>query len=108
VYPEMADLGRASVVPRAGGALVGGHAQAAGLHRSLGLVAEVLSADPGAVREHAAQGQDPVRFALSVDEPRALDGGLRQAADQARGAAADPEGERGPAAEAVRDEFSYQ
>src|SRR5262249_24914272 len=58
----------------------------------------VLPADPRAVRQHAAQGQDPVRLRLSRHGAGALDGGLRQAAHQAGGAAADTEGERGEAA----------
>src|SRR4029077_12409358 len=66
--------------------------------RSLGLVAEVLSAAAGAVREHAAEGEDPFRLRLSADHAGALDGRVRQAADQARGAAAHPQAERRAAA----------
>ena len=69
-FPRHADHPRASVVPLAGGGAVGRDAQAAGLHRPLRLVAEVLPADPGAVREHAAQGQDPVRLRLPGDHAR--------------------------------------
>ncbi len=63
-FPDMPIILAHPVVPLAGGGAVGGDAQAEGLHRPLGLVAEVLPADPGAVREHAAQGQDPVRLGL--------------------------------------------
>ena len=42
-------------------ALVGGDPQAEGLHRPLRLVAEVLPAEAGAVRQHAAEGQGAVR-----------------------------------------------
>src|SRR5262249_39486544 len=69
-------------------------------YRPLGLVAEIFPADPGAIRELAAQGEDPLRLRLSGHVAGALDGRLRQAADQARGAAADPQGKRRPAAEA--------
>jgi predicted TIM-barrel fold metal-dependent hydrolase len=44
-------------------------AQAAGLHRSVRLVAEVLFADAGAVRQLAAQAQSAVRIRLSVLTP---------------------------------------
>src|SRR5207248_2380537 len=91
---------RPSFVSLAGRGAVRGHAQAAGVHRPLGLVAEVLPADPGPVREYPAEKQNPVRLRLSGDRPRALDGGVRQAADQARGAAADPQGKCGAAIEA--------
>ena len=54
-FSDDADRPRASVVAVAGRGAVDRAAQAAGLHRSLGLVAEVLSAAARAVREHAAQ-----------------------------------------------------
>ena len=54
--PDHADRPRPPVVPVAGRGALRRDPQAAGLHRSLGLVAEVLSAAARAVREHAAQG----------------------------------------------------
>ena len=59
-FPEHADHPGASVVPVAGRSDLGLPAQADGLHRSVRLVAEVLLADAGPVREHAAQ--DKVLF----------------------------------------------
>ncbi len=69
-FPDMPIILAHPSFPVAGGGAVGGDAQAAGLHRPLGLVAEVLPADPRAVRQHAAQGQDPVRLRLPGDGAR--------------------------------------
>ena len=67
-----------------------------GLHRPVGMVAEVLPAQSDPVCEHVASRQGPLRLRLPGDHPRPLDGRLREAAHQRRGAAADPEGERRP------------
>ena len=77
-------------------------AQAAGLHRPLGLVAEVLPAATRPPRQHAAARARAVRHRLPVHHARPLAGRLRQARHQAGGATADPEGERHAAARARR------
>jgi hypothetical protein len=66
------------VVPVAGRSDLGLLAQAAGLYRSVGLVAQVLFADAGAVRKHAAQTQGSVRIRLSLDHSGSMAGGLRE------------------------------
>ena len=63
-FPGYADHHGASVVPVAGRGDLDLPPQAAGLHRSVWLVAEVLLADAGAVREHAAQAEGDVRLGL--------------------------------------------
>ena len=65
-----ADHPGAPVVPLAGRGDLDLPAQADGLHRPLGLVAEVLLADARAVREHAAQAQGAVRLGLSAASRR--------------------------------------
>ena len=64
------------------------------LHRSVRVVAEVLLADAGAVREHAAQAQGAVRVGLPVDHAGSLAGGLREDRHQGRSPAVDPQRER--------------
>ena len=96
--PRHADHPRAPLLPLAGRGARGGHAQAAGLHRLVRLVAEVLPAAARAVRQHPAAGQGAVRLGLPAADPGPLAGRLRQAADQGRGPPEDPQGERGPAA----------
>ena len=54
------------------------------------------------LHQHPAQGQDAVRLRLPADHARPLAGGLREARDPRRGAAARAEGERGAPAEAHR------
>src|SRR4029079_13769739 len=76
--------------------------QAERLDRSLGLVAEVLPAATRALRQQPAQGQGAVRDRLPRPDARALAARFRHAADQGRGAPADPQAERGPAAQAGR------
>src|SRR6185503_9936509 len=105
------DHPRASVVPLAGRGALGGRRYPTEQHRLFRLVAEVISADPGPVRQHAAQGQDPLRLGLPGAPPREMGRGVRQAADQARSAAEDHERERGAAFAAlslmpVRQEIS--
>ena len=95
-FPGLHDRAGPSVVPLAGRGAGGGHPQAAGLHRPVRLVAEVLPAAARAVRQHPAAGQGPVRLRLPADHPRPLAGRLRRAADQARGAAEDPQGATPP------------
>ena len=63
-----------------------------------GLVAEVLPAAARPLREHPAARPRPLRLRLPDDHPRSLADGLRAGRVQGRGAAADPEGERGAAA----------
>ena len=96
--PRHADHPRPPVVPVAGRGARRRHPQAAGVHRPVGLVAEVLPAQPRPVREHVAAGQGPVRLRLPADHARPLVARLRHARDQARGEAEDPEDQRGPAA----------
>ena len=86
-----ADHPGASVVPVAGRSDLDLPAQADGLHRSVRLVAEVLLADAGAVREHAAQAQGAVRIGLPADHAGSVAGRLREDGDPRRGAAAHPE-----------------
>ena len=67
------------------------------LHRPVRLVAEVLPAAAGAVRQHAAQGQGAVRLRLPAAHARPLARRLRRSSTiKRRGAAADPQGERRP------------
>ena len=75
-------------------------AQAAGLHRPLRMVAEVLPAAARPPREHAAARARAVRQRLPVHHSRPLARRLRGPGHQARGAAADPEAERHPPARA--------
>ncbi len=70
------------------------------LHRFVRLVAQVFRAEARAVRELSVERQSLVRQRQPGDRSRALACRVRQAADQARGAAADPQGERGEAARA--------
>ena len=102
--PDAQDRARAPVVPVAGRGARGRRAQAAGLHRPVRLVAEVLPAAAGPARQHAAARARAVRHRLPVDHPRPLAGRLREARHQAGGAAADPEGERHAPARAGRSE----
>ena len=73
-------------------------AQAAGLHRPVGLVAEVLPGAARALRQHAAR--DKVLFGsdFPMITPDRWLADFEQARLQGRGAAADPEGERDPPA----------
>ena len=68
--PRHADHHGAPVVSLAGRGDLGVPAQAAGLHRPVGLVAEVLLADADPVREHAAEAQGAVRLGLPADHAR--------------------------------------
>ena len=77
-------------------------AQAAGLHRPVRMVAEVLPAAARPPREHAAARAGAVRQRLPVHHARPLARRLRHARDQAGGATADPEGERHPPARTGR------
>ena len=72
------------------------HAQAPGLYRPVRLVAEVLRADPRAVREHPAQGQDAVRHRLPCPDAGTLD--VRPGEDRhpRRGQAGHLQGQRRP------------
>src|SRR5439155_9169282 len=73
--------------------------QAAGLHRPLRLVAQVLPAPARSIRQHAAQGEGALRDRPPHDHRRPLAGRLREGSVPGRGQAAAPEGERGAAAE---------
>src|SRR6185369_16435601 len=86
------------VVALAGRGAVGVPAQAERVHRSFRLVAEVFLARAGPLREHAAEAQDVVRLGLPADHAGSMDEGLHRGGLQARGAAADPEGECDPRA----------
>ena len=77
-FPRPADHPGAPVVPLAGRGAGGGHPQAAGLHRPVRLVAEVLPAAAGPVRQHAAAGQGAVRLRLPAADPGPLAGRLRR------------------------------
>src|SRR5690349_2228164 len=69
------------------------HAQAAGLHRPLRLVSEILLANARAVLEYAVEEKSALRFRLSIDYARSLDGGFRERRLQAGSAPAHLEGE---------------
>src|SRR5688572_5207566 len=86
----------------AGRGVVGVSAQAERLHRSVGLVTEVLSAAAGAIREHAAEDQDAVRLRLPADHAGPLAEGFPGSGLQARSARADLEAERCPCVAATR------
>ena len=92
--PGPQDRPRPPVVPLAGRGHLDRTAQAAGLHRPLRVVAEVLSAAARPLREHAAAEPGALRHRLPVHHSRALARRLRPAGHPARGAPADPEGER--------------
>ena len=64
-FPDDADHHGPPFVSLAGGGAVGRAAQAQRLHRPVRLVAEIFSADPGALREHAPEAQGAVRFRLA-------------------------------------------
>ena len=86
--PGDADRARAPVVPVAGRGALDRDAQAGGVHRPVGLVAEVLPAPAGPVRQHAAQEPGALRLGLPDDQAGALAEGLRAARHRRRGAAA--------------------
>ena len=77
-------------------------AQAQRLHRSVRLVAEVLSRRTGALRQRPAQAQDAVRFRLSADRAGPLDQGLQGRRVQARRARPHLEAECRPRAQVGR------
>ena len=106
-FPDMPIIMAHPSLPWQDEALSVATAQAERLHRPVGLVAEVLRAEAGAVREYAAEGHGAVRQRQSGDPARPLAGGFREAADQARGAAADPEGKRGEAAGPEMKLYTY-
>ena len=58
--------------------------KAAGVYRSVGLVAEVFSAPAGAVLQYAAEDQSAVRVGPSDDHHRSLAGGLSNRPASAR------------------------
>jgi hypothetical protein len=74
----------APVFPLAGRCSRGRDPQAERLHRSLRLVAEIFSADPGALYQFDPAGQDAVRFGLAGDYAGPLARGFRQAGDTRR------------------------
>ena len=86
-----------SIISLAGRGTVDRHPQAAGLHRPVRLVAEASAC---AVRGQPAAGQGAVRHRFPGYDARAMDQRLREPEHQARGPAADHEGERGPAVRA--------
>src|SRR5262249_10891230 len=88
-----ADRHGPSFLPVAGRSDLDLPAQAAGVHRSVRLVAEVLLADARAICQLAPEGQGDVRFRLSMADAGAMARRLRDYRDQGRGAAADPKGE---------------
>ena len=84
--PGTDDRPCASVLPVAGRGDLGRAPQAAGVHRPLRLVAEVLPAATRPLREHAAPGPRAVRFGLPDDHARSLARRLRGGRVQGRGA----------------------
>ena len=82
--PDAEDRARAPVVPVAGRGDLGRAAQAAGLHRPVGLVAEVLPAAARPAREHAAARPRALRHRLPVHHARALARGLRRSSRSGR------------------------
>ena len=76
--PDAQDRARAPVVPVAGRGDLDRAAQAAGLHRPVRMVAEVLPAAARPPREHAAARARPVRQRLPVHHARSLARGLRR------------------------------
>ena len=87
-FPRPEDHPRAPVLPLAGRGARGRHPQARRVHRPVRLVAEVLPAAAGPVRQHAAAGQGPLRLGLPRAHPGPLARRLREAGDQGRGPAA--------------------
>ena len=73
-------------------------AQAERLYRSLRLVAEIFSADPGAVHQLDSAGQDAVRLGLAGDHSRPMAGGFCQTRHPRRHPAESVEGQRAEAA----------
>ena len=96
-FPELKDDSGASLLPLAGRGAVGRDPQAECLYRPLRLVAEIFSADPGALHQLHPAGQDAVRFGLAGDHAGPLAGGLRQARDPRRYPAEGAEGQRAQA-----------
>ena len=94
--PRPEDRARPPVLSLAGRGDLGCAAQAAGLHRPVRLVAQVLPAAARPLREHAAAGSRSVRLRLPDDHARPLALRLRAGRLQGRRPAADPEGQRGP------------
>ena len=93
-FPDMPIIMAHPSFPVAGRGDFGVPAQAAGLHRSIRMVAEVFLAHPDSVREYAAEEEDAVRVRLSADHAGPLDGGFRGHRDPRRSAAAHLEGKR--------------
>ena len=93
-FPGYEDHPRPPLVPLAGRGAVGGDPQAERLYRPLRLVAEIFPADPGALHQHRAAGQDAVRLGLAGDHARPLAGRFRQARNPRRSAAEGAEGQR--------------
>ena len=100
--PRAHDHHGAPVGALAGRRHLGRHAQGQRLHRPVRVVAQVLPAAAGQGGQRAAEAQGALRLGLSAAAPRALDRRLRAARHQARGQAADHEGERDPGAEGLR------
>ncbi len=92
-FPRYADHHGASGFPLARRSDLHLPAQAAGLHRSIRMVAEILFAHPGAIRQYAAETQSPVWFRLSPDYSRPLVIGFRQNRHPGRGTSLDFERE---------------
>src|SRR6266478_6206234 len=80
-FPRPEDHSRAPVVSMAGRSAVGRDPQAERLYRPLRLVAEIFSANSGALHQLDPAGQDAVRLGLAGDHAGPLDGGFRQARD---------------------------
>ena len=76
-FPELPIVMAHPSFPVAGRSHLDLPAQAHRVHRPVGMVAEVLPADPGAAREHAAQAQGALRFRLPVDHAGPVAEGLR-------------------------------
>src|SRR5690606_15969795 len=95
--PRPQDHPRPPLLPLAGGGARGGGPQAQRVHRPVRLVAEVLPADPGAVRADAAQVEGTLRHRLPRAHAGEVADRVRQARLRRRRTPPDPQGQRGEA-----------
>ena len=77
-FPDMPIIMAHPFVSVAGRSDLGLPAQAAGLYRSFGMVAEVFLADPDSIRQYAAEEENAVRLGLSADHAGSMDDRLRR------------------------------
>src|SRR5262249_12712952 len=93
---------RAPIVAVAGRGAVDLLAQASGLHRSIRVVAKILSAATDSVREHAAEEEGPIRHGLSADHARPMARRLRKDRYPPRGSPPDTQRNRDRSAQTPR------